>query len=81
MWVTIWAPVTHPLCCLVAVRLDDNAAKMSIGSMIPLLLQVRLQLANIWALMQGLLACCSMRGLLYMPGRILAMLATCYSNI
>lgn len=81
VWVTIWASVTHPLCCLVAIRLDDKAAKMSIGSLVPLLLQVRLQMADIWPFMQGLLACRSMWGLMYRPQCFSAMLATSCSSV
>ena len=48
MRVAIWTLTTSPLSLLVAEWFDDDVAQVSIGSMVPLLLKLRTQLADVW---------------------------------
>ena len=47
--VAIWTLVTLPPGQPVAVKFDDNRAKVFLCSMVPLFLQNRIQQANIWS--------------------------------
>ena len=44
----IWTIVAYPVHFAIAMWLDDNAAKVSILVMVPLALQLRPQLADVW---------------------------------
>ena len=49
MQTSFWALVTDPGDLLVTLRLDDNAAKVSVLVMVPLALQVGAEKADVWA--------------------------------
>ena len=49
VWVSVWACCAITVHCELTIRLDHNAAKVSIGCMAPQALQARAEEANVWA--------------------------------
>ena len=45
---SVWTLYADPMHFVVALRLDDNAAKVSVLFMVPLVLQLRTQLTDVW---------------------------------
>ena len=47
----IWTLCANPMHSAIALRLDDNAAQVSISVLVPLALQLRTQLTDVWSIL------------------------------
>ena len=47
----IWTLSADPMHSAAAFRLDDNAAQVSISDLVPLALQLRSQLTDVWSIL------------------------------
>ena len=48
VWMPVWTVTADPMHFAAAFRLDDNAAEASVFVMVPLALQLRSQLTDVW---------------------------------